>query len=98
MKKLFLALLSLFFTSFLIFNVIAAEEDRHGGVETSAEHKSDQGLEQGKAYAGSKEKKSKDDSDEDESAKKEKKDKKDKSDNEDKELKDKKEKKEKKEK
>ncbi|MGH8119135.1 MAG: hypothetical protein ACRESK_00815, partial [Gammaproteobacteria bacterium] len=34
-----------------------AVEKRHSGVETSAEHKSEEGLEHGKAYAGSKEKK-----------------------------------------
>jgi hypothetical protein len=57
----------------------AAEDKRHSGVETSAEHKSDAGLEHGEAYAGSKEKKDKDnDEDNDYDGDKDKKDKKEK--------------------
>ena len=40
---------------FLSTTLFAKEENRQSGVETSAEHKSEQGLEKGKAYAGTKE-------------------------------------------
>ena len=57
-------------------NTVAAEDRQHSGVDTSAEHKSESGLEHGEAYAGSKEKEDKEDKEDKE--KKEKKEKKDK--------------------
>jgi hypothetical protein len=79
MSKLFS---SIFITVFLFginTGASAADDKRHSGVETSAEHKSDAGLEHGEAYAGSKEKKDKDnDEDNDYDGDKDKKDKKEK--------------------
>lgn len=46
----------------------AKEDKQHSGVETSAEHKSEQGLEHGEAYAGSNEKNEKDTDAEEEEA------------------------------
>ena len=40
-------------------SVLAKDKGKHKGPEISAEHKSEQGLEHGKAYAGTKEKKEK---------------------------------------
>jgi len=41
-----------------LFLIAYADEDsKHSGVETSAEHQSEQGAEHGTAYAGTKEKK-----------------------------------------
>jgi len=37
-------------------SVLAEDKGKHKGPEISAEHKSEQGLEHGKAYAGTKEK------------------------------------------
>jgi len=42
-------------------SVLAKDKGKHKGPEISAEHKSEQGLEHGKAYAGTKEKKEKSD-------------------------------------
>ena len=54
MKRLLV--LSVAVLSFLLSaTLFAKEENRQSGVETSAEHKSEQGLEKGKAYAGTKE-------------------------------------------
>lgn len=39
------------------FTASAADDNRQSGAETSIEHKSEEGAEHGKAYAGSKEKK-----------------------------------------
>lgn len=59
MRILTLCFCMLFMLSGLTTAVNAKEEKRHSGDETSAEQKSEQGLEHGKAYAGSKEKKAK---------------------------------------
>ena len=56
----------LFLLSGLVTAASAKEENRQSGVETSAEHKSDQGLEHGEAYAGSKEKKAQEEADDEE--------------------------------
>ena len=77
----------LIFSFGLSTSVFAGDTGKHKGPETSAEQKSEQGLEHGEAYAGTKEKKEKDGKDKDD--KKEKKEKGDK----DKDDKDKKEKK-----
>ena len=54
MKRLLV--ISLAVLSFFLSTTLSAkEENRQSGVETSAEHKSEQGLEKGKAYAGTKE-------------------------------------------
>jgi hypothetical protein len=55
MQKL-LVISILIFSFCLSSSVFAKEENRQSGIETSEEHKSEQGLEKGKAYAGSKEK------------------------------------------
>lgn len=68
MKILTLCIFTLFMLSGLVTTVDAKEENRQSGVETSAEHKSEKGLEYGKAYAGSKEKKVKDEEADDEEA------------------------------
>jgi hypothetical protein len=80
MRILTLCFCMLFLLFGLATAVNAKEEKQHSGVETSAEHKSEQGLEHGKAYAGSKEKKAKEaeDEDEDDDNGKDKKDKEDK--------------------
>ena len=66
MRLLTICITILFLLSGLVFTASAKEDKQHSGVETSAEHKSEQGLEHGEAYAGSKEKKVKDkDADED---------------------------------
>ena len=51
----------LIFSFGLSTSVFAGDTGKHKGPETSAEHKSEQGLEHGKAYAGTKEKKEKSD-------------------------------------
>ena len=80
-----LLILTLFLLSAsLPINSVAKDKEKTSGVDTSVEHKSEQGLEQGKAYAGTKEKKEKEE--------KEKKSKKDKKDKKDKDKKDKKDK------
>lgn len=73
MRLLTICITILFLLSGLVVTASAKEDKKHSGVETSAEHKSEQGLEHGEAYAGSKEKKVKekdaeeeDDEDEDE--------------------------------
>src|SRR4030067_2809209 len=54
MRKL--TVLSILILSFgLSSSLLAKEENRQSGIETSEEHKSEQGLEKGKAYAGTKE-------------------------------------------
>ena len=68
MKVLTLCISILFLLSGLVTAVSAAEENRQSGVETSTEHKSEEGLEHGKAYAGSKEKKVKEEDADDEEA------------------------------
>jgi hypothetical protein len=56
--------------------LFAGEENRQSGVEVSTEHKSEQGAEHGKAYAGSKEKEDKEEKvEKDKKEKKEKKEK-----------------------
>ncbi len=60
---------NLLIISILIFafglstSVSAEDKGKHKGPEISVEQKSEQGLEQGKAYAGDKEKKDKGDKD-----------------------------------
>jgi len=73
-KSLFIKIL--IFSFGLSTSVFAADTGKHKGPETSAEHKSEQGLEHGDAYAGTKEKKEKDDKDKGDKEKKEKKEKK----------------------
>ena len=68
MKVLTLCISILFLLSGLVTAVSAAEENRQSGVETSTEHKSEEGLEHGKAYASSKEKKVKEEDADDEEA------------------------------
>ena len=51
----------LIFSFGLSTSVFAGDTGKHKGPETSAEQKSEQGLEHGEAYAGSKEKKEKGD-------------------------------------
>jgi len=70
MRILSMTISLLFLLAGLVATVNAGEEKRHSGVETSAEHKSEQGLEHGKAYAGTKEKKVKEEgaTEEDEAA------------------------------
>ena len=56
-KSLIIIMLVLAFG--LSTSVLAKDKGKHKGPEISAEHKSEQGLEHGKAYAGTKEKKEK---------------------------------------
>ncbi len=56
-KSLIIIMLVLAFG--LSTSVLAEDKGKHKGPEISAEHKSEQGLEHGKAYAGTKEKKEK---------------------------------------
>lgn len=71
MRLLTICITILFLLSGVVSTASAKEDKKHSGVETSAEHQSEQGLEHGEAYAGSKEKKVKetdaDEEDEDES-------------------------------
>jgi hypothetical protein len=72
-----LLIISILIFSFgLSTSVFAEDKGKHKGPEISVEHKSEQGLEHGKAYAGTKEKKDK--GDKDKGDKEEKKDKGDK--------------------
>ena len=86
-KSLFIKIL--IFSFGLSTSVFAGDTGKHKGPETSAEQKSEQGLEHGEAYAGTKEKEEKGDKDKDDKEKKEKSDK-DKGDKEKKEKKEKK--------
>ena len=65
----------LIFSFGLSTSVFAGDTGKHKGPETSAEHKSEQGLEHGKAYAGTKEKREKGDKDKGDKEKREKGDK-----------------------
>ena len=56
MKILNLCICTFFLLSGFASSALAAEDKRHSGVETSAEQKSEEGLEHGKDYAGSQEK------------------------------------------
>jgi len=62
----------LIFSFGLSTSVFAGDTGKHKGPETSVEQKSEQGLEHGEAYAGSKEKKEKGDKDKGDKEKKEK--------------------------
>ena len=79
-----LILIIFLLSAILPINSVAKDKEKTSGVESSAEYKSEQGLEHGKAYAGTKEKKEK--------KEKEKKSEKDKKDKKDKDKKDKKDK------
>ena len=68
MKILTLCISILFLLSGLVTAVSAAEGNRKSGVETSTEHKSGEGLEHGKAVAGSKEKAAEEEDADDEEA------------------------------
>ncbi len=54
-----LILIIFLLSAILPINSVAEDKEKTSGVESSAEHKSEQGLEHGKAYAGTKEKKEK---------------------------------------
>jgi len=69
-KSLIIIMLVLAFG--LSTSVLAKDKGKHKGPEISAEHKSEQGLEHGKAYAGTKEKKEKGGKDKGDKEKKEK--------------------------
>jgi hypothetical protein len=66
MKLLTICITILFLLSGFVITVSAKDDKQHSGVETSTEHKSEQGLEHGEAYAGSKEKKAQDEEADDE--------------------------------
>jgi len=69
-KSLFIIMLVLSFG--LSTSVLAEDKGKHKGPKISAEHKSEQGLEHGKAYAGTKEKREKGDKNKGDKEKKEK--------------------------
>ena len=69
-KSLIIIILVLSFG--LSTSVLAEDKGKHKGPEISAEHKSEQGLEHGKAYAGTKEKREKGDNNKGDKEKKEK--------------------------
>lgn len=54
-----LILIIFLLSAILPINSVAKDKEKTSGVESSAEYKSEQGLEHGKAYAGTKEKKEK---------------------------------------
>jgi len=65
----------LIFSFGLSTSVFAGEKGKQKGPDTSVEHKSEQGIEHGEAYAGTKEKKETDDKDKGDKEKKDKGDK-----------------------
>jgi hypothetical protein len=62
MRNILISSLLIFLSGSLTI-VYADDADGNKGVEISTEHKSEQGLEHGKAYAGDKDKKEKDSKD-----------------------------------